>query len=124
LERSKVTIEIQDLPKTVNAMGKASIWYAQAERKKWRNEVMAAVVQKPYQEREHLPLKRAAVTLTRCSSSEPDIDNLYASFKFVIDGLVHAGVIVDDKPSVIDLKCAWRKAKPKEGKIIIQVEAA
>jgi Holliday junction resolvase RusA-like endonuclease len=122
---SALEIVINDLPKTANSIGKNSFWYTQAERKKWRHAVLVAVVREVQQrEKVGMPYPRASLTLTRHSSSEPDIDNLYSSFKFVIDGLVHAGVIIDDKPSVIDLKCCWQRAKRSEGKITIRVEAA
>lgn len=117
----KFEIVIPELPKTANSIGKASIWHSQNERKKWRS-IMSHMVLS--HKEPSWPLPKATLTCTRCSSSEPDIDNLYSSFKFVIDGLVHAGVIADDKPSVLDLKCRWEKARPKEGHIRLLIEEA
>lgn len=69
------------------------------------------------------PLKRALVTLTRFSSVEPDFDNLVTSFKNTLDGLRVAGVIADDKRAVIGApKYEWRKAAPKEGRVVVRVE--
>lgn len=68
------------------------------------------------------PLEKARVVLTRHSASEPDFDNLVASFKPVIDALVEAGVIIDDKSSVIGQpEYRWKKAKPKQGSIEVWV---
>lgn len=69
------------------------------------------------------PLPMAKVTLTRCSSSEPDFDGLVGSFKNVLDGLVAALVIEDDKMSNIGAPdYRWEKASPGGGKIRIVVE--
>lgn len=69
------------------------------------------------------PLKKAHLTLTRCSSVEPDFDGGVSGWKSVIDGLVEAGIIIDDKTSVIGTSTfMWQKAKKGEGKIIVKVE--
>lgn len=69
-------------------------------------------------------LSKANITLTRYSSVEPDFDGLVSSFKHVIDGLKVAGVIIDDKASVIGQpKYLWEKAKPRMGKIKVRVES-
>lgn len=68
-------------------------------------------------------MAKAKLTLTRYSSKEPDFDGLCSSFKNVIDGLVEAGVIIDDKMSVIGQPTyAWVKCPPKKGKIKVVVE--
>ena len=68
------------------------------------------------------PLRLARVELTRCSSMEPDFDNLVASFKPILDGLKRAGVIRDDKMSCIGQPdYHWRKAAPTEGRIAVEV---
>ena len=123
-----IAIEINTLPKTPNSIGKASIWHSVRERKKWRQLLFrpqATMHRSPVILQGQIipkPLKKAKLTLTRCSSREPDLDNLYSSFKFVIDALKFNGFIEDDKPSNIDLKCKWEKAKQKEGKIKIEIE--
>lgn len=117
IENYELKLEIKKLPKTPNAIGKASIWQSHAERHLWKRAIAAAI---PIKERPPMPLEKAELVLTRHSSVEPDLDNLYSSFKFVIDALVHTGIIEDDKPSKIDLKCKWQKAKRNEGKITIE----
>lgn len=111
-------LEIDELPKTVNSMGKGSIWASHAERHRWRRIIAhhSKLIQPPK------PLLKATLRLTRCTSNEPDLDNLYASFKYVIDALVTHGVLVDDKPSKVSLHCAWEKAPRLNGKIRIELE--
>ena len=55
---------------------------------------------------------KVSITYTRYSVVEPDIDNLCASFKHIGDSLVKAGIIKDDKPSIIaDFIPRYGKAK-------------
>jgi len=68
------------------------------------------------------PLERAAVTCVRHSAREPDPDNLAYSFKVVLDGLKHAGVIRDDRRAVVGAPVyIWEWTKPKYGRITIGV---
>jgi len=69
------------------------------------------------------PVLRAHITITRCSTTEPDFDNLVASGKPLLDGLVKCRIILDDKPSVIGHPTyLWEKAKRGHGKVKIRVE--
>lgn len=118
--------EIQGLPKIVlNSRGH---WRKKhRENTKWKVLVISSIasLRLNEQERAALPLKRASLCLTRYSSNEPDFDGLVSSFKHVIDGLKEAGVIVDDKMSVIGQpKYFWLYAKPKQGKIKVRIEKA
>jgi hypothetical protein len=71
------------------------------------------------------PLDRAMVTITRCSMAEPDYDNLVQGGKFLLDGLIRAGVIKDDAPSVIGRPdYQWEKAPRGKGCVRIRVESA
>lgn len=92
-----------------------------SDRKKWRRwSFFATVGQKPPS-----PFLKARLTLTRHSSSEPDYDGLVASFKSIIDGLVDAGILANDKMSNIGIPTyRWMYAPPKLGKISIVVEEA
>jgi hypothetical protein len=70
------------------------------------------------------PLQKATITLTRFSSNEPDFEGLVSSFKPVLDGLIEAGVILDDHPSVIGQPVyLWERCKAGSGKIRIQVRS-
>lgn len=114
----KLDVIIHQLPKTTNMIGKASIWYTQKERILWRSLIGMAVGNK-YPPK---PLEKAFVTLIRCSSNQPDTDNLYAAAKFPIDALVFHGIVRDDKPTIMKLFCDWEKAAPKNGHIKIFVK--
>lgn len=85
----------------------------------WRQKVVVFVGLK----RPQSPLPKARLTLIRHSSQEPDHDGLVASFKSISDGLIDAGVIVNDKPSNIGQPTyMWQKARMKEGHIVVKVE--
>ena len=114
----KFSFELEGLPKSqTNNYGH---WRTRAKSKKlWEEMVLEAVLF----ERPERPLARARLTLTRCSSTAPDADNLCASFKPIVDGLTKAGIIEDDNMAVIGFPdYQWQKAKRGEGKVIITVE--
>lgn len=68
------------------------------------------------------PLEKAKLKLTRLSTRQPDFDNLALSFKYVVDGLVKAGVIVDDKYEVIgESEYCWEKCKRDEQGVKVEV---
>lgn len=120
-EPYRIEFLIPMLPKMVNGGWGKSHWAVQAKyRRQWRDLIVKiATPHKPLE-----PLSRARLTLIRFSSSAPDSDNLAASFKHVIDGLVDAGVLIDDRFENIGMPdYRWEKAKPKEGKIVVRVEA-
>lgn len=70
-----------------------------------------------------VPLAGAAVELVRHSCFEPDADNLRASFKPLVDGLVYGRVLLDDSPDIIGAPvCRWEKAPRRRGYVEISVE--
>lgn len=90
--------------------------------KEWHSRVFVAVNESESGFSETV-LSRASLQFTRYSTTEPDFDNLVASFKPIMDGLTKAGVIADDKPSVIGSPVyRWEKAKRGEGRIRVVVE--
>lgn len=117
---SMLSFKITGLPQTTNANRRSSHWGTLlAESKKWKKAVWVAVISEG---RPILPLSRAKVELTRYSSVEPDFDNLVSSFKWIIDGLIDAKVIVSDKPSVIGQPIYhWKKVAPKKGMVEVKV---
>jgi hypothetical protein len=117
----KLELSLAKLP-DLQAAGQVPKHWAVRNREKvwWRNQIAWWVVSKGKPEK---PLQRASVTLTRCSTQEPDRDNLFASMKHILDSLVHAQVIENDKPSCIDLVCRWERAKRGQGGVRIVVEA-
>lgn len=89
------------------------------EGKKWHTLVYLKVAQF----RPTKPFPKVALTLTRYSTREPDRDGLAGSFKYVVDGLVKAKIIVDDKPSiVVECDYKWEKTKLAEQKIEVIIK--
>ncbi len=117
--RTVGSFEIQGLPKTINQIGR-SHWAVKAkEAKLWKRLVVEQCV---FHKMNDLNLTKAILVLGRYSARETDFDNLAGSFKHVLDGLVEAKVIIDDKPSVIGSPTfIWHKAPPMKGKITIEV---
>lgn len=113
-------IELFGLPK-INLNANSTWQMRYGEMKKWKRLVYEAVVLG--NARPQAPLRKAKLVLTRYAfGREPDRDNLRASFKHVVDGLVESQVIIDDCPEVIgEPEVHWAKAKPKHGKIKIEV---
>jgi hypothetical protein len=96
------------------------------ETRKWKHavatEVWARFPSQASRDAAGMPLKRARLVLTRCSSVEPDGDNALNSMKSCIDGLVESGVIVNDKLSNIGVpEVRWEKARPGKGMIRVEV---
>jgi hypothetical protein len=67
------------------------------------------------------PFEFAHVTCTRFSERAPDADNLVASFKPLIDGLVAARVLVDDDLQHVGVTYGWERAARGEGRVRIEV---
>ena len=78
-----------------------------------------------------VPLERALVVCTRFSaaSGPPDDDNLRASFKPLIDGLVGkrndptdpTRILTDDSPAHMTAEYYWERCPRGEGKVVIEV---
>jgi hypothetical protein len=69
------------------------------------------------------PWKRAHVTVTQRAVRLRDHDNFAASFKPGLDGLVRAGIIADDKPSVIDLSLRAEKVQHERDEcVLVRIE--
>lgn len=94
-----------------------------AERRMW-HALVAATVLAELGRWPEAPLERARVTITRCSAGpEPDFDNLASGAKFLLDGLVKAGVLKDDRPNCIGQPILlWERAPRGRGSVRISVE--
>lgn len=117
----KITIEIDGLPKcTSNAnLNWKARW---VEAKKWKRIISNHVILNRL--RPGYPLKKVHIRFTRFAHGKrPDDDNLLIGFKACRDALVESGLIADDSPDVV-LKAEyfWEPAKPKQGKIRIEIE--
>lgn len=111
--------EIKGLPKATNTLNRMH-WAKKAkEAKMWKQIVLLHCRQLMICD---ASLKQAGLELTRFSSVEPDFDGLVSTWKHVIDGLVEAQVIIDDRPSVLkDVQFRWEKIGKKIGKIRVKI---
>lgn len=138
----KLEFKIDGLPKTINAFLSKGWKVRWAHSKKWKMFVEHAVLRSggyPPQ-----PLKKAKVTMVRHSSRKLDRDNLYGSFKPVIDALKSdkgrearpasasrppqppkpyiPRVVEDDTEDVINLECLQVTAPRGTGFIVVTIE--
>lgn len=109
--------ELKGLPKTTNSMAAAHWTKRHGHAKRWKMVVYMAVRTKC----PDTPLKRAQLTLIRCSSKDSDFDGLVSSFKHVIDGLVEAGVLENDRHENIG-QPTYRQERAKRGHGFIKVK--
>ena len=114
----RLRLEIPGLP-PMNTSATRRHWAVQAREARDTQTLVAALVGK---RRPPKPLKRARVTVTRCSPREPDFENMTLSSKAHIDGLVKARVLVDDNPDVCERVYRWAKAPRGQGRLVIDVE--
>lgn len=115
-------LEIQGLT-PINTADGLNRWSRQRLRKAWEGKVASAVLM-ALGRWPAAPLDRARVTIVRCSTREPDFENLAQGGKFILDGLVKAGVIVDDSPVVIGRPdYRWERAPRGQGSVRVRVEA-
>jgi hypothetical protein len=113
-----IFIKINALPKSVNQTGRLH-W---AVKTKIVNEWKALVCLAIGSRKPPKPLEFASIVYTRHSSRQLDYDNLVNSYKAVQDGLVTAGILLDDKVKNIGHPVYhWEKAPQKDGFITIQV---
>jgi hypothetical protein len=112
--------EIPGLPKLPNQFNRGGWKPRYGALKTWRKRV----VKYAFAFRPIKPLEKARVTLTRYSSVEPDYDGLVGAMKPILDGLVDAGIIIDDKMSVIGQPIyRWEKCGRGQGKVRVVVES-
>lgn len=116
-----IKITLKGLPKTTNSNSRQT-WRAQrAESRKWKNLVSKYVyihLLKPEK-----PFAKAKVTITRYSSNEPDFDGLVSAGKHLIDGLIEAGILENDRMSNIGRpEYLWERAPRNQGHVTIEVE--
>ena len=111
---------LQGLPARTNSAHTS--WRARyAEARKWKSMVASAVILK--RAKPERPLTKAKLTLTRHSSIRPDYDGLVSGFKHVIDGLIEAGVIENDRDENVGIpEYRWEKAAQRNGFITVRVE--
>lgn len=116
----RLELRMEGLPKTTNAKRGYGHWgQYYSESVKWKKMLIPYLKAK----RPASPLEKAKLTLIRCSSVEPDYDGLVSSFKHVIDAIVDAGIIVNDRSRNIGQPSyRWEYAEPNKGHIKVCVE--
>lgn len=119
MARYRLELTLEGLPKPTNQMQRTHWTTQKAEKDLWVSQVrVKTVLQKPPK-----PLENARLTLTRHSAVCPDFDGLVSSFKYVMDGLVHAGVLKDDKMKYVNQpNYKWEKAPRGKGWVHVIVE--
>lgn len=116
---STIKIDIDYLPKMINALLRQNFWIIKKEKDLVYNHVFAKLAGKVPPK----PFKKANLILTRYSSTCPDPDGLVSSFKFVVDAFVFYKVLENDRYDNIGMpQYSWRRCKRKEGKITIEIE--
>lgn len=114
-------LHIPILPRLPNQL-LGSKWQTRAAHAtKWRRIIaeQVAIAGRPDQ-----PLTKAKVRCVRRSSKRGDYDGIVGSFKALLDGLVHAGVLIDDTHEVIGApEYDHEKVGAKDGGVFVRVEA-
>lgn len=114
----QLKIKLEGLPKTTNSRSRSHWRVLHTEAKRWQRATILAIGHN----RPERALNKAKLVLTRHSSREPDYDGLVSTFKNCVDALKIAGVISDDKVSVIGQpEYHWAHAEMKHGFVTIEV---
>lgn len=112
----ELKFRLEGLPTTVNV--KLHWAKKHKENKHWKDSVYYVTLPNIPKK----PLKHAKVVLTRISSLRPDSDNLCSSFKSVLDSLVYAKILENDKYENIGMPTyQWEKGKQRQGHIRVEV---
>ena len=85
--------------------------------KRWRRDAYLAMRAAGLPEGE---LESVRVRYTRHSTREPDLDNMIAATKAIQDGICDA-LGIDDRPNQFFPEWRWEKARPKHGKVTVQI---
>lgn len=111
--------EISGLPRLPNQLLRGHWKARHGHTKLWKRKVWREC----WHKRPDKPLEKAKVTITRISTKEPDFDGLAGAGKCLLDGLVEARILSDDKSQVVGQPTyLWEKGKRGEGKVRIKVE--
>lgn len=114
-------ITIDSIPPSDNKYkGRHNVWEYRADKKKWLDMVMYQCKDKTLKK----PIRRAKVTITYYFKTRGRRDPDNYSGKFILDGLVQAGMIEDDSFKCIDLrlKGGYDKRHPRTEIIIEDME--
>lgn len=103
-----IVLEFDEIPPGLNSrFGQTRMHWAEYREKKnyWAALVLVEILgRRPSQ-----PVGKCVVIYTLKTVRSWDWDNLVATFKFIGDGLINAGILIDDSPSVIKSLVTFRK---------------
>lgn len=111
---------IPSIPPSDNRFkGRQNVWEYRETKKEWTNSVMTLCRPRPKE-----PIEKAVVTLTYYFKTRVRHDPDNYSGKFILDGLVKAGILADDSFANIELKLVGRydKLNPRTEIEITEVE--
>ena len=112
-------IIINEIPPSDNKFkGRQNVWEYRTEKERWLEVIWYACVGK----RPSKPFKKATVTITYFFPTRGRRDPDNYSGKFILDGLVAAGIIQDDSFQCIDLrlKADYDKKNPRTDVEVIE----
>lgn len=120
MQSYSLSFELNELPPSLNVFMR---WHYRKRAKEFKR-IEINCIQQILGKKPKDPLKDFHITFTRFTTRALDIDNLVASFKPVLDSLVRAGVIEDDKWATTEnLKYVQTKvSSKKEQKITVSVQ--
>ena len=91
-----------------------------AEERQYMGELLSDLM---LENRPYGPYKKAKATFNYWNNREIDWDNFLIGCKAWMDAIVEAGILVDDKPSVLSIVLdSWHKCKKGEEKVVIKIE--
>lgn len=105
----KLEFELASTPKATNRILYSHWRNVKRNADVWKNLVQWAVKGKQPKS----PLKKVKLKLTRYNYRTLDYDGLVASFKPVVDGLVHARVLKDDNWKITGIWEVTQEYRPK-----------
>jgi len=110
------------LPPTMNqiiAAARSSPFVSARQKAKWTNEVaLIAFNRRPF------PGKVWTTWFWEVTNLRYDEDNLVASRKFILDGLVQAGVLKDDSLQIIQTPVIHFHSKGKMNQVVLQLSSS
>jgi Holliday junction resolvase RusA-like endonuclease len=89
-------------------------FYALAKAKREAKDMMIALVKHQGSPKEPLPKAHITITWIEKHKYRRDIDNLFASMKAYIDGLVTAGVLVDDNADCVSYTLRYERGNKND----------
>lgn len=118
-----IVLTIDEPTPSLNAVWNGAHWARKVKtRNRWHWLVRAGLSNARFFERPQFP--RARVTIERYGPRVLDADNCRAGTKFLMDGLVKHGVLLDDKPAVIGEPQIHQIVSKTERKTIVRIEPA